>query len=82
MKKNNKENFSDLEVINKNNNEKNNNNIKEPFDRRCTSIYGNYHPKCQSSSRLKHVGYFKFNTIKYPLLILILDLIKICYVKK
>jgi len=37
-------------------------------NKRCTSIYGNSHPKCMPSNRLKHVGYFKFNTIKYPLL--------------
>lgn len=37
-------------------------------NKRCTAIYGNYHPKCMPSSRMKHVGYFKFNTIKYPLL--------------
>jgi|UniRef100_A0A6C0ISQ3 hypothetical protein len=37
-------------------------------NKRCTAIYGNSHPKCMQSNRLKHVGYFKFNTIKYPLL--------------
>lgn len=40
----------------------------DTFDRRCTSMYGNYHPKCAPTSRLQHVGYFKFNTIKYPIL--------------
>ena len=37
-------------------------------NKRCTAIYGNFHPKCRPSSRMEHVGYFKFNTIKYPLL--------------
>jgi hypothetical protein len=40
----------------------------DTFERKCQSIYGNYHPNCRPTSRLKHVGYFKFNTIKYPLL--------------
>lgn len=61
FKRKNQENFNDLEISK-------NKNIKEPFDRRCTTMYGNYHPKCAPSSRLKHVGYFKYNTIKYPLL--------------
>ena len=58
---------------------KNNENSKETFvdinqaykhhmNKRCTAIYGNYHPKCAHTSRLNHVGYFKFNTIKYPLI--------------
>lgn len=51
------------------------NNTKEKFyniDRNCTSIYGQNHPKChqkkEQNSRLEHVGYFKINKIKYPLL--------------
>ena len=48
---------------------------KEQFynvDRQCESIYGPNHPKCYqkkaNDNRLEHVGYFKINTIKYPLL--------------
>ena len=41
---------------------------KNHLNKRCTAIYGNYHPKCAKTSRLNHVGYFKFNTIKYPLI--------------
>lgn len=41
---------------------------KHHLNRRCTAIYGNYHPKCAHTSRLNHVGYFKYNTIKYPLI--------------
>ena len=38
--------------------------------RQCSSIYGYNHPKCQmdNSSKLEHVGYFKINTIKYPVI--------------
>jgi len=61
IKRTNQENFSNFELPNKEN-------IKEPFNTRCTNIYGNYHPKCTPTSRLKHIGYFKYNTIKYPLL--------------
>ena len=50
-------------------------NKKEKFynvDRQCESIYGPNHPKCyqkkEKNNRLEHVGYFKINTIKYPLL--------------
>tara|TARA_B100000161_G_C33549325_1_gene414598 strand:- start:1491 stop:2075 length:585 start_codon:yes stop_codon:yes gene_type:complete len=41
------------------------------INRNCHSIYGPNHPKCQQQSidsKLEHVGYFKLNTIKYPLL--------------
>lgn len=38
------------------------------MNKRCSAIYGNYHPKCAHTARLNHVGYFKFNTIKYPLI--------------
>jgi hypothetical protein len=61
VKRKNQETFTDLgDSVKKN--------IKEPFDKRCTTIYGNYHPRCTPTSRLKHIGYFKYNTIKYPLL--------------
>jgi len=61
-----------LYLYNKSRNHKENfQDINEAFkipNKKCTSIYGNYHPRCMSTSRLKHVGYFKINTTKYPLL--------------
>ena len=54
--KNKQENFVDINQA-----------YKHHANKRCTSIYGNYHPKCAQTSRLNHVGYFKYNTIKYPL---------------
>ena len=44
--------------------------IRENMDRVCSSIYGPNHPKCKASDRthVKHVGYFKINTVKYPVL--------------
>lgn len=46
-------------------------NVNEAFghtNKRCSAIYGNYHPKCAPTTRLNHVGYFKYNLIKYPLI--------------
>ena len=50
-------------------------------NRNCSSIYGNNHPRCSStaSSKLEHVGYFKINTIKYPVLDLVSEIEKIRY---
>ncbi len=55
--KDNKENFQDFNEA-----------YKNKINKRCHSIFGNYHPRCAPTSRLHHVGYFKYNTIKYPLI--------------
>ena len=58
---------------------------KEKFNnqtnRVCSSIYGSNHPRCVStnSSKIEHVGYFKINSIKYPVLDLINQFDKIRY---
>lgn len=38
------------------------------LSKRCTSTYGKYHPKCMQLNKLNHIGYFKLNTTKYPLI--------------
>jgi len=58
---------------------------KEKFNnqtnRICSSIYGTNHPRCTSTSnsKISHVGYFKINSIKYPVLDMINELDKIRY---
>lgn len=58
-------------------------NFKETsVSRQCSSIYGYNHPKCQlenNSKKLEHVGYFKINTIKYPVIDFVKDDSKIRY---
>ena len=60
-------------------------NFKETsVSRQCSSIYGYNHPKCQlenNSKKLEHVGYFKINTIKYPVIDFVKDDSKIRYSK-
>jgi len=38
------------------------------LNKRCNVTYGKYHPKCMQLDKLNHVGYFKLNTSKYPLI--------------